>query len=132
MKKLLLCFFVSFFAEALSLDKIFKFNDAAGLKSYIREQNHKDFLKKLCFQQKKNKTPPSACYELGQPADSHCLGLKTEDLSVGVLNEALKSSFLSVDCRKHLQQKRKILIYRQKDFLLPQLKNHWTDKKPFF
>lgn len=134
MLKLILClfFFVNFFAKALSLNKIFKFDDAPSLKLYVREQNHQQLLKALCDKQKENRKPPTACYELALPVDSWCLRLNIHNLSVKTLNEAIKSSFLSSLCSEHLKEKHKILIYRQKDFLLPELKNYWTGENSSF
>ena len=129
---LLFLFFINPPSKALSLDSIFKANDAASLKSYIQQDNHQIFLKILCEKQKTNKKPPAACYKLSFPADPWCLSLKIGDLDFKTLDESLKSSFLSSVCREHLKEKQKILLYRKKDFLLPELKNHWTDQKPFF
>lgn len=129
---LFLFFFVSFSSWAVSLDSVFKFNDATSLNRYIKRQNHRAFLEILCKKQKENKKPPTACYELSQPADSWCLSLKTGDLSLEILSQALQSSFLSSVCREYLRGKQKLLLYRDKDFLLPELKNYWTAQKPIF
>ena len=133
-KKFLFIFlaFVSFNLKALPLEKILKANDAASLRSSVKEHNHKDFLKILCEKQKENKKPPTACYELFLSSDPWCFRLKVKELSLENLKKALQSSFLSSSCREYLKKKQKILFYRQKDFLLPELKNHWTAQKPFF
>lgn len=133
MFKLLFLFVVSFHPplNALSLDKIFRFNDTASLKSYIQKQNKQNFLKILCEKQKSMRKIPTACYELSLPADFWCLNLKIKELDMAGLNKALKNSFLSSICREYLQKKQQILVYRKKDFLLPELKNYWTERKPF-
>lgn len=131
-KILLTCFlFISSDLKALSLDKIFQANDATSLKSHVKKHDQQNFLKILCEKQKKNKKPPVACYELSLSADSWCLSLKLEDLNLEILNQTLQSKFLSTSCYEHLKKKQKILIYRKKDFLLPELKNYWTAQKPF-
>ena len=134
MPKVLLSFlfFINFSVEALSLDKIFKINDAASLNVYVKQQDHHTFLKILCKKQKENKKPPTACYELSITADPWCLSLKIENLNLKILKQALQSSFLSSVCREYLREKQKILLYQKKDFLLPELKNYWTVQKPFF
>ncbi len=123
--------FASSNLEALVLDKIFQFNDATSLKSYVKNQERHSFLKILCKKQKENKIPPIACYKLSLPADLWCLSLKLKNLSLEIINLALKSKVLSSPCRNHLMNQRKILLYRQKDFLLPELKNYWTSQKSF-
>jgi len=125
-------FFINCFSGAVSLDYILKFDDAVSLNQYIKQQSHYIFLKILCERQKENKKPPTACYELSLPADSWCLSLKIRDLNLEILNQALQSSFLTSVCREHLKEKQKILLYRKKDFLLPELKNYWTAQKHFF
>ena len=123
----LLFFFVSFDSQALLLDKILRFNDAASLKSYIKENNQKNFLKILCEKQKENQRIPLACYELSLDADFWCLQLDVEKLNLKILNSSLSSKSLSLVCREHLQEKQKLLLYREKDFFLPELRNYWTD-----
>ena len=132
-KKILLIFlfFIIFDLKALSLDKIFQANDAASLKSYVKQYEYQTFLKTLCKKQKEHNKPPVACYELSLPVDSSCFSLKLKDLNLKNLNQTLQSNFLSPPCQKHLKQKQKILLYRKKDFLLPELKNYWTVQKPF-
>ena len=119
-------------SKALPLDFILKADDAMSLKARAQSARERDFLESLCARQKSYKTPPSACYKLALPADSWCLALKIEDLKLETLEEALKSPFLSLNCRLWLEEKRKILFYRKKDFLLPELKNYWTGEKAFF
>lgn len=123
--------FMVFDLRALSLDKIFRLNDAKSLRAYVKKQNHQTFLNFLCKKQKENKKPPLACYELSLTEDSSCLNLKLKNLNLEILNKSLKSKFLTPSCRKHLRKKKKILIYRKKDFLLPELKNYWTAQKSF-
>ncbi len=124
--------FISFSLEALPLDRILKANDAKSLRRYVKERDRQAFLKILCKQQKSRRKPPTACYELPLPADPYCLNLKAKDLSLEILGQALQSSFLSPLCRERLKDKQKLLLYRRKDFLLPELKNYWTAQKPFF
>ena len=124
--------FVSLSLKALPLDRIFKANDAESLKLYIKQNDHQIFLKILCEKQKENKKPPTACYEMSLPADSWCLSLTVGNLNLELLDEALQSSLLSSACREHLKEKQKTLLYRKKDFLLPELKNYWTAQKLFF
>ena len=128
----LFIYFISFSLKSLPLDEIFKANDTASLKQHIEKENQRLFLKSLCNKQKENKKPPTACYKLALPADESCLSLKISDLGLEILEEALKSSFLSSICKKHLEKLQKLLLYRRKDFLLPELKNYWTAQKPFF
>lgn len=132
-KKTFLIFlcFISFNLNSLSLDQIFQFNDAVSLKYYIKQHKHQTFLKTLCKKQTEYKKAPVACYELSLPVDSLCLGLKLKNLNLESLNQVLQSKFLSSSCQKHLKKKQKILLYRKKDFLLPELKNYWTAQKPF-
>ena len=124
-------FCLSFHLKALPLDDILKANDATSLKSYIKQYKHQKFLEILCEKQKENRKPAIACYELSLNVDSWCFSLKMEDLNLEILNQALKSKFLSFPCRKYLEEKLEILIYRKKDFLLPELKNYWTSQKLF-
>ena len=114
-----------FKAETLSLDAILRANDAVSLNSYIKKSKNKAFLKILCENQKKSQAIPTACYELSLKADMWCLNLK--NLRIKALDQALKSSFLSSSCRDHLKRKRKLLLYREKDKLLPELRNYWAD-----
>lgn len=133
-KIILLLFFycLGFELEALSLDTILRADNAASLKRHVKKQNQRDFLKILCEKQKSQKKVPMACYELSLSADPWCLKLRLNDLEFESVEKALKSPFLSSICRKHLNNKKKILIYREKDFLLPELKNYWTVQKAFF
>ena len=104
-----------------SLDEILRAGSATALQQALQESNRSEFLKLLCEKQKQAKKPPTACFELKQNADRHCLRLKTEDLDIEILTQALSSSFLSPPCRKHLEEKKKVLIYRRKDRLIPGL-----------
>ena len=120
-------------SHALSLNSIFKANDAGRLNQLIQQNNHKSFLKELCKQQKETKKIPIACYQLSLNADPWCLNLKLEELNMlKNVKKALKSEFLSKKCREHLKIKEKVLIYKQVDFLRPELKNYFTAQKPFF
>ena len=134
MSHLLLFFLFFYFSlSALSLESILQADNATSLKLLIIKQNQKDFLKKLCKKQKETKKIPTACYQLSLNADFWCLNSKLEDLRLlKSLEKALKSKFLSKKCKKHLKQQKKILMYRQKDFLQPELKNYFTVEKPFF
>ena len=128
-------FFVAFnfSAEALSLDRILTVNDAISLKQLVQQHNQKQFLEKLCKNQKSEGKIPKACYKLSLNADPWCLNLQLESPRVlEIVKKALKSPFLSKKCREYLKKKEKILIYRQADFLLPELKNYFTVEKPFF
>ena len=119
--------------KALSSDNIFKTNDASRLKQLIQQSSQKSFLTELCKKQKETKKIPVACYELSLNADFWCLNLKLEEPSrLKNVKKALKSKFLSKKCLEHLKIKEKILIYRQKDFLRPELKIYFTAEKPFF
>ena len=117
------------FAQALSLDEIFRAKDAKSLRASIKKQERKAYLGLVCKKQKEGQLPPFACYELSLPADPWCLDLKIKQLNLEILKEALSSKALSALCRKHLEKKQKILLYRQKDSLLPELKNKGVRKK---
>ena len=118
-------------SKALSLEMILKANDAVSLKSLVKKDSQKAFLTSLCEKQKQNNKIPLACFELSLKADPFCLSLRIKHLDLEGLNKALQSDFLSLPCRQYLKKKQKILIYRQKDFLLPELKKHWTVQKTF-
>ena len=119
--------------RALPLGPVLRANDAKSLKQMVRQHNQKLFLEKLCEKQKKTEKIPTACYELSLNADLFCLNLKLEDLRVAKnVKKALESKFLSKKCREHLKKKERVLNYRKKDFLLPELKNYFTVEKPFF
>lgn len=117
---------------SLSLDKILLAKQKTHLKVLVDRQKNTVFLNKLCKYQKLQYKIPTACYKLALNADPQCLYLKLEQLALLDINQALKSSFLSFSCRKHLLSQKKILIYRKKDVLLSKLKKHWTDSKVFF
>lgn len=117
--------------RALSLEMILKADDATSLKSLLKKDAEKAFLTSLCEKQKQNNKIPLACFELSLNADPFCLSLRIKHLDLEDLNKALQSEFLSLPCRQHLKKKQKVLIYRQKDFLLPELKKHWTVQKVF-
>ena len=128
-------FFIAFnfSSSALSLDSILNANDAVSLKQSVKQYERKSFLEKLCKKQKELGKIPKACYELGLSADLWCFSLKLEELRMlKNVEKALESKFLSKKCREHLEKKKKILIYKQDDFLLPELKNYFTVEKPFF
>ena len=112
------------FAQALPLNDILRAKDTKSLEAIVKKQERKAYLELVCKKQKEGKNPPSACYELSLPADPWCLDLKIDQLNLEILKEALSSKALSAPCRKHLEKKQKILLYRQKDSLLPELKNH--------
>ena len=123
----------NFSTQALPLDSILKANDATSLKPLIQQHNQKLFLKKLCEKQKETGKIPKACYKLSLNADLWCLNLKLEEPKMlKSVEKALKSKFLSKKCKEYLKKKKKILNYRQKDFLLPELKNYFTVEKSFF
>ena len=125
--------FFHFSLSALSLESILKADNAVSLRLLIQKQKQKDFLKKLCAKQKETRKIPTACYQLSLTADFWCLNAKLEDLRLlKSLENALKSKFLSKKCKNRLQKQKKILMYRQKDFLQPELKNYFTVEKPFF
>lgn len=123
----------NFSLKALPLNDILKANNAVSLNQSIKKYNKKILLETLCEKQKSNKRIPTACYQLDLNADFWCLNLKLEDLiQLKNLKKDLESKFLSKKCKKHLIKQKKILIYRQKDFFLPELKNYFTVEKPFF
>ena len=129
----LLFVFFQLSSSALPLDSILKANDAVSLKQSVQQYKQKTFLEKLCKKQKELGKIPKACYELALKADSWCLNLKLEDLRMlKVVEKALESKFLSKKCREYLQKQKKVLIYKQADFFLPELKNYFTAEKPFF
>ncbi|MCZ0933203.1 MAG: hypothetical protein OXJ52_08635 [Oligoflexia bacterium] len=123
----------NFSLKALPLDSILKANDTVSLKRLAQHYNQKIFLEKLCKKQKERGKIPKACYKLSLNADLWCLNLKLEDPRLlKSLEKALKSKLLSQKCKEHLQERKKILTYRQSDFLLPELKNYFAVEKPFF
>ena len=123
----------NFSLKALPLESILKANDAESLKRLVQQYDQKVFLEKLCEKQKKRGAIPKSCYELSLNADPWCLSLKFEDVRLlKNLEKALKSKFLSKNCKEYLKEQKKILTYRQLDFLLPELKNYFTAEKPFF
>ena len=132
MVNLIYVFFISFKLWALPLEQIFQESDARSLKFSVEKYRNRNFLEILCEKQKEKRKPPTACYELSLNVDAWCLRLKLRDLKLPELQRALESKFLSVSCRKHLEKQKKILIYRQKDFLIPEIKKHWTESKTFF
>ena len=117
----------------MPLDSILKANDATSLKQLIQSHEKNLFLKKLCEKQKETGKIPKACYELSLIADPWCLNLKLEELRMlKSIKKALKSKFLSKNCKEYLEKRKKILNYRKLDFLQPELKNYFTVEKPFF
>ena len=108
--------------QALSLEGILRAPNATALKQSLEKAEKTEFLKLLCEGQKREKKPPTACFELKQPADTFCLSLKTTDLDSEILMQALSSPFLSPLCRKRLKEKQKLLLYRKKDRLIPGLR----------
>ena len=64
-----------------------------------------------------------------EEAEAFCLSARTKGLNFKQLEELLKLKHLSLACRKHLLGLKKILFYRKKDFLLPELKKYWTGQK---
>lgn len=129
---MLFLIFLSFSLQALSLEQIFRADNAVRLNQLKVKEERELFLALLCEKQKKARKIPQACYEISKPADSWCLDLKAKDLNIKSIDSALRSSFLSSLCHKHLKEQRNLLVYRKKDFLLPELKNYWTGEKPFF
>ena len=120
-------------ALSLPLDFILKTQTTTELKNYIKQEQSKSFLIELCKKQKEKEKIPLACYQLGEKADPWCLKLKLEDLrQLSGIQTALKSPFLSPNCKNHLKSREKILKYRGKDFFLPELKKYFTVQKPFF
>ena len=123
----------NFSSQAIPLDSILKANDTTSLKQLIQKHKKKLFLEELCKKQKETKKIPTTCYELSLNADLWCLNLKLEDpRMLKNVKKALESKFLSKKCREYLNKQKRILIYRQIDFLQPELKNYFTAKKPFF
>ena len=126
-----LFFLLGFQLEALPLQDILMADNAASLRSSIKKYEQKVFLNILCERQKQNKKPPTACYELGIFKDEWCLRLSFKDVQFLDFNFTFKTMPLSSACRKHLKHKQRLLSYRLKDFLLPELKKYWTDQEIF-
>lgn len=117
---LFLSFFVSgsFAVSPISEDlhQILHAPDSETLKKILDRQTERDFLKKLCEEQKRFSGVPSACYQLkpfDSASDPFCLRLRLKDLESETLRAALALSVLSAACRKHLQMQLKILNYRK-------------------
>ena len=85
--------------------------------THLKKHRALSFQKMLCEKQLKINTIPSACYsfpELRKTAEFHCLELGIKNVTLFSLKKAL-SFPLSVSCRKHLKNFKKILLYRKKD-----------------
>ena len=123
-------FFVLIACSPLSLAKegdihdILHAPDKKTLESVIENQKKLRFLKTLCQTQKEFSKIPWACYEL-QPFekkhDPFCLKLSVKNLETSSLKKALALKSLSSLCRKHLDEKLKILNYRKSKKMLDTL-----------
>ena len=129
MVKIIFLFLMGLEVRALPLEQIFQANDANSLKQSVKKDKERAFLNLLCAKQKEKRKPPTACYALSLKPDLFCLRLTLKDLKEPEVEKALESRFLSLPCRLHLKRQRRVLIYRQKDFLIPELKKHWTESK---
>ena len=101
--------------ESEDLRQILHAPDSETLKKVMDRQKERDFLRKLCEEQKRFSNIPSACYKLkpfDSASDPFCLRLRLKDLEPEILKGALKLSVLSLACRKHLELQLKILNYR--------------------
>ena len=96
-------------------------SDLKQLQRLIKKGEERAFEKRLCEKQLRLKAPPDSCYgfpDLRDRADTHCLNLKIQNVSLSSLSKALKTRRLSAICRRRLEFFKKILLYRQKDALL--------------
>lgn len=96
--------------------KIMHAPDLKTLKQIIKQEEKNNFLKQLCKKQKQFSRIPWGCYELyplDNTYDPFCLKLKLKDLEIDSLKQAISLKTLSGACRKHLNFKLKILIYRK-------------------
>ena len=120
-------------SSGLVLDSILKAKNSNELKLSLKKEKNRALLKNLCEKQKQEHKIPLACYKLGEKTDFWCLNLKFENSSqLKEIEKALKSPFLSENCKNHLKSRKELLKYRERDFFLPELKNYFTDQKPFF
>ncbi|MGI9549387.1 MAG: hypothetical protein ACR2M7_05405 [Bdellovibrionales bacterium] len=128
---LLLIFLPSSKSNALSFKKILHSKTQKELESSLKKEETNLLLKTLCQKEKKLHKIPLSCYQMlptSKQVDFWCLSLKVSKLDLSSIKQALNKSFLSLKCQDHLKEKQKLLIYRKKDFLLPELKKHWTDQ----
>ena len=104
-----------------SVQDILHASDLKQLQRLIKKGEERAFEKTLCEKQLRLKTPPDSCYgfpDLRDRADTHCLNLKIQNVSLSSLSKALKTRQVSAICRRRLEFFKKILLYRQKDALL--------------
>ena len=135
---LLIGFFLPLNLYALSLDEILR-ADKASIKLYVKEQKRMLFLDSVCKRQRERGIePPTACFEsyfIGTDkggenlGEEFCLSASPSRLNLEILQNLKKKKGLSQACRRHLLGLEKILLYRKKDFLLPELKKYWTEQK---
>ena len=117
---------------SLSLNSILRAESPFELEQILKRENQQSFLEKMCQKEKARQKIPVSCYQMGLSPDALCLSLELSDLnSLAEIEKAKGSKSLSVKCSEYLKKKEEILRYRKKDFLLPELKNYFTDKKTF-
>ena len=127
---LLLLFLFQNEAVGLPVSSILRAKSSLELQQMLDQENRLSFLKKMCQKESLHKKIPVSCYDIGDNNDALCLSLELSDVrNLPEIVKARQSKSLSVKCREHLKKKEEILRYRQKDFLLPELKNYWTDEK---
>ncbi len=115
----------------LSLETILQASTVEQIQRSLKKEETSTLLRLLCEKEKKEHLVPLSCYKLSKnpsEVDFWCLSLKFSHLKSKNLEKTLKINGLSPACRNHLKKTLRILIYRKKDFLLPELKNHWTDE----
>ena len=114
----------------LPVDSILRAKSSSELQKLVDQENQSSFLKKMCQKARLHQKIPVSCYDIGLNDDALCLSLDLFDVrNLPEIVKARQSKSLSFKCREHLKKKEEILRYRQKDFLLPELKNYWTEKK---
>ena len=119
-------------AVGLPVSMILRAKSSLELQKLVHQENRESFLKKMCQKESLHQKIPVSCYEIGSYNDALCLSLELSDVrNLSEIVKASQSKSLSIKCREHLKKKEEILRYRQKDFLLPELKNYWTDEKAF-
>ncbi len=122
-------------STSLPLGDILQAQSFEQIQTSLKKEKTSVLLHILCEKEKKEKAIPISCYKLSKnlsDVDSWCLSLRISHLKSDRLKKTLKTKVLSSACRNHLEKQLKIFIYRKKDFLLLELKNHWTDESFFF
>ena len=132
-----ICWFILLFylsadeSTGLTLEAVLHTPTIEYLHKSLKKEKRDGLLHILCEKEKREMLLPLSCYKLSKKSpetDFWCLSLKISRLNSKDLKKILETEALSAVCRNHLEKNLQIFVYRKKDFLLPELRNHWTDE----